>query len=268
MTPNESEKDDDTSFRPASYDGADCLEEDLIPSTEQVFEGILGEGLLEGEIEIARIVLEATVQEFVLILARSHESGWHYRMVDEYETQFELSYTESPLPLTLEDLIELIDTASSEVGIGYVRPVLILNSDCDDVEELRDFITVSSRFYPGLGSYYQNDIDQWIRANRFGAKVLHPGFSDFLQDNPSDLQTETLELQTETLEPQAETLEPQTDINKTLVLYKESSALTVRERLALTVKNHFSVSRETKWTAWLQRIRSWFFHRRSDSLGS
>ena len=110
---------------------------------------------LPEEVEIARIAMESTTADIISIRAfMAADHLIHYRVVDEYETEFSQPISESPTPLSTEELIHLIDTSDGHGEPGLVLPFLAMNAEYDDPERLRDFITVRSDFYPDLGCHY------------------------------------------------------------------------------------------------------------------
>ena len=118
---------------------------------------------LPEEVEIARVAMESTTADVISIRAfMAADHLIHYRVVDEYETEFSQSITESPTPLSTEELIHLIDTADGHDEPGLVLPFLAMNAQYDDPENLRDFISVRSDFYPGLGSHYGGITDAYL----------------------------------------------------------------------------------------------------------
>ncbi len=125
---------------------------------------------MEGdEVEIARIDLESVTADAIDVRARREDGPIHYRIVDEYETVFEISPTVSAEPLTLGELIELIDTAADSGGEsrGLTDFYLDLNLDgVDAPEELLGFVTVSSAFYPQLGRYYDDRSRAWVEETK------------------------------------------------------------------------------------------------------
>ena len=61
----------------------------------------------EGEVEIARLSLADSVHgEVTSLRARKDAGRIHLRLVDEYETEFELPKTEIPAPLSATEIIE------------------------------------------------------------------------------------------------------------------------------------------------------------------
>jgi hypothetical protein len=118
-----------------------------------------------GEVEIARIVLQSTTGDVISIRARTDRDGIHYRIVDEYDTGFDFSPRQSKLPLSMQELVELIDGAAPEgydqrgLGLCYI----LANYECaGDLEEwLRDFSRVESDVYPQLSAHYRLVVNEW-----------------------------------------------------------------------------------------------------------
>ena len=118
---------------------------------------------LPEEVEIARIAMESTTADIISIRAfMAADHLIHYRVVDEYETEFSQSITESSTPLSTAEIIHLIDTADGHDEPGLVLPFLAMNAQYDNPENLRDFISVRSDFYPGLGSHYGCITDAYL----------------------------------------------------------------------------------------------------------
>jgi len=113
--------------------------------------------LLPGEVEIARVTLASTTQDVVSIRARKGKNRIRYRVVDEYEgeTLSEFTQRTSVHPLTLGQLVAFLDRAWS------VREVVTMNEMQCDVDEMRDFVSVSSPFYQHLATYYDQCFVEW-----------------------------------------------------------------------------------------------------------
>ena len=123
---------------------------------------------LPTEVEIARVELESTTADVISIRARrlSSDNLIHYRVVDEYNTTFEIEPESSPAPLTHDELIQFIGNTyfgeNSDLALGYNQ----MNFECGgDAESLRHFTTVSSSFYPGLYDHYETVFEQWVEEN-------------------------------------------------------------------------------------------------------
>jgi len=124
--------------------------------------------LLDDEVEIARISLASVTADQISVRARRVACGIAYRIVDEY-AEFGPEYSccphRSERPLTLGELVALIDGA--EDGEGAAMSALIYNVGigADPPDALRDFVRVGSEFYPQLGAYYAARIEAWFDAN-------------------------------------------------------------------------------------------------------
>ena len=118
----------------------------------------------EHEIEIARIVLASVTQDVTSIRARRSGKRIVYRVVDEYGTKFKLGKRWSSAPLTLKELIRLIDGTNQDDGDGgLVFSTLRMNIGASgDAEGMRDFVAVESSLYPDLSNYYDETINGYL----------------------------------------------------------------------------------------------------------
>jgi len=116
-----------------------------------------------GEIEIARLTLASTTRDVISIRARQRGKRIAYRIADEYGTDYAIRPQSTAKPLTLQQLIDLIESAEGELGFLGLR---MLQSKVDDgcvsAAEQRDFVAFSSVFYPGLAVHYWFAIGDWI----------------------------------------------------------------------------------------------------------
>lgn len=123
----------------------------------------------DDEVDIALISLESTTGDVIAFRATPVADGIRYSVVDEYDNAFEVDRPVRPGPLTLGQIIELIDTVEGPDGmVGLVEERLEFNlvDDDSDPDDLRDFIEVSSLFYPQLAGYYDERIAAWVEAVR------------------------------------------------------------------------------------------------------
>ena len=129
--------------------------------------------LHEGEVEIARISLASTTSDQSSVRARQVNGAIHYRIVGEYEEEesmrYELPFEQSELPLTLAELIDLIDGACQ---LEPYCPGGILTSNWTAMStwgyeawEIIGFLSLSSPFYPQLGVCYGALGAQWVKGN-------------------------------------------------------------------------------------------------------
>ena len=125
---------------------------------------------LEGtEVEIARIELNSTTSDVISVRAMWRDGECRYSVVDEYpdDHSYQCDPTTSNRPLTMGEVIALIDTTrADDYYTGIVVGLLQFNYECsEDLEAHRDFVSVSSAFYPELGSWYDDVIEEWYEAN-------------------------------------------------------------------------------------------------------
>lgn len=126
-----------------------------------------------GEVEIARLVLESTTEDVYSVRARSvGPDSIVYRIKDEYGGLWSLTPRASTQPLTLGELISLIDSARVEGG-WYDSDDLtdaLRNSDAQgartayEIANARRFVTVHSDVYTQLAAWYRAKADAWETA--------------------------------------------------------------------------------------------------------
>ena len=121
-----------------------------------------------GELEIARIVLASTTMDVVSVRARrSRDLRIHFRVVDEYNTVFVFYPGSAKVPLTLGQMISLLDSIRSkedEPGHGFITWIRECNYDFDrdDPRSVAHFVTVASPFYRLLEPFFRWRNDQWL----------------------------------------------------------------------------------------------------------
>ena len=120
---------------------------------------------LHRETEIARIELKSVTADVISIRAQAiGEDKIGYRAVDEYETEFSIDPEESHNPLSLEELIQLIDGVNEGGGGGLALCYNQSHFECGtDAESMRHFTTVKSDFYGGIHLHYEQVYDEWVK---------------------------------------------------------------------------------------------------------
>ena len=123
----------------------------------------------EGEVEIARIVLQSVTADVVSVQARRVSHGIAYRVVDEYEGEWSwvVPKDRSEEPLTLQEMLHLL-RATYMAEEDWVRGVAHgfrersnLDGDPRLARELVDFVRVTSRFYPELEELDREEARAW-----------------------------------------------------------------------------------------------------------
>jgi hypothetical protein len=149
---------------------ADTIDEGLRTTLGQIHPSFMGGEYLPDytrhEMEIARIVLDSATRDVISVRARIGRTGARirYRMVDEYDGTFVVSPASSRRPLSLRQLIALIDTVESDMesmGFGFVEDLAAWQLDSLTPHEAARFVTVESDLYPSLGAYYEARLLAW-----------------------------------------------------------------------------------------------------------
>jgi hypothetical protein len=125
---------------------------------------------LPGEVEIARLTLDSVTKDVFSIRARlgSKEQPILYRVLDEYETEYKVHPDFSQEPLTLRELIGLIDTTQSEIGgIGLDMLDYKLRNGEEPAAAYAGFLAYSSEFYPALKTHFWFAIQRWMQDNKY-----------------------------------------------------------------------------------------------------
>jgi hypothetical protein len=125
--------------------------------------------LSKNETEIARISLTSTTADQISVRARRLKERIAYRIVDEYpgdEPTYNWCPRTSRQPLTLGDLVAMLDGAR-DCGGAVLGPVVFNIESCGgDADEYEDFVSVSSEFYPQLHDYYEARLAVYFDAFR------------------------------------------------------------------------------------------------------
>jgi hypothetical protein len=119
------------------------------------------------EVEIALISLASVTGDLIAITAWRRGGRIVYRIVDEYGTAFRCKPATSTQPLSLGELIALIDGATGHLGghaKGLTGAYRADNAAFCDPESLVDFVIVTSDFYPELEAYYAEEAREWLAS--------------------------------------------------------------------------------------------------------
>ena len=140
---------------------SETLEDDRRRSVGAIHPSLMGgeylPDFLDGEIEIARVVLQSSTMDVTSIRAQKSEKGFAYRIVDEYESELGFDPKTPKVPLSMGELIDIIDeyelvTGPRDLSIeGGATP-----------EELCNFTSVRSVFYPEIEDYYSAANVAWL----------------------------------------------------------------------------------------------------------
>jgi hypothetical protein len=117
------------------------------------------------EVEIARLALESTTWDVISIRARPSGRGIVFRVVDEYESEYQFRPKSSRKPLSLGKLIQSIDGLKS--GSRSSSPAALRDfqgpfKDSEKLNQIKTFVTVASSYYPDLESWYLLEASAWL----------------------------------------------------------------------------------------------------------
>ena len=130
--------------------------------------------LFPNEVEIARVTLKSTTMDVISIRARHTKQRIIYRIVDEYgDMEYVLRPKTSVKPLTLRRVIALLDGAVDGGLVGSGRD-WHYNDGGSTAEEIYNFETASSAFYPQLAAWYDAVNEEWLeRVNGELAEAIN-----------------------------------------------------------------------------------------------
>ena len=125
------------------------------------------------EIEICRVVSQSTTMDVQSLRVRKQKHRYAYRIVDEYSNYFDLPQKTSVKTLTMKQVINILnncqmrfyDSGDEWEYLGIVRPYIEHESsylEFESKEELLDFASVESMFYPEIEEYYENQKLAWV----------------------------------------------------------------------------------------------------------
>jgi hypothetical protein len=120
--------------------------------------------LKPGEVEIARIVMQSTLQDVISFRAQLTDKSIRYSIVADYdhEAHFDCEPQESTEPLTMGEMISMID------HMGFIDEHRYFHvEDGNDPEDMVDFFSVFSAFYPELSAYFEKEALEWVEEKWF-----------------------------------------------------------------------------------------------------
>ncbi len=118
-----------------------------------------------GEVEIASVLLDSVTADIISIRAQCRGNWIVYRIEDEYDTRFRFKPRQSTQPLSLGELIALIDGATGHLEgdrAGLTSAYRNYNLDTCAAERLVDFVIVMSDYYPELRACYAEEATEWL----------------------------------------------------------------------------------------------------------
>jgi hypothetical protein len=155
---------------------AESLLQDSLSDEERERLGRIHPAFMDGEylpdyepggVEIARVELESTTSDVISVRAARNGSRIVYSIVDEYDSEFDVSPASSEKPLNLGELIDLIDNAEGGESLALCYTMMNYSGDSvEDLDAIRFFTRVESVFYPQLSLHYKEVIDLWYEEEK------------------------------------------------------------------------------------------------------
>ena len=150
---------------------------DTLTERERTLSGQVHPALMGGEylpdyaaseVEIARVTMASTTQDVISIRARPQPGGIGLLVVDEYNSTFTIKPPFTRRPLSLRQLVRLIDTANGDkhgpIGLGIIQ----ISFECSELPagDYTEFMEFSSEFYADLSRHYWFATQRWVERNR------------------------------------------------------------------------------------------------------
>lgn len=144
--------------------------EPTLDSTARSIQGSIHPWLMGGEylpplrpdeVEIARVTLRSVTMDVFSIRARRSGERIYFRLVDEYMEQepperFVVKPRWAKKPVSMRQLISIIDEN------GLIDEYRDFNFDGSNADEIFNFATASSEFYPELAAYFDHQNEKWL----------------------------------------------------------------------------------------------------------
>jgi len=124
----------------------------------------------EEDVEIARVSLASVTSDQISIRASRCGGKIRYSVCDEYETEFDLAFSSSEQPLSLAELVQLIDGSGNpeeqEAGGLLICHWENMISWGESLEKAIGFAWVESAWYPELAAYYEQVATDWCEQKQ------------------------------------------------------------------------------------------------------
>ena len=145
---NKNMKNFDLKFRPKDYFG--------------------GKNKNQAEVEICSIFLNSSQGEIISLRTMKKNDDFIFWIGDEHSNKYSLKQTNSSQTLTLEEVVDLLNTCRMKLFGTKCKPGIIryhIEVAIESMEMLKDdamnFLTIKSDFYPELEKYYEEQKSVW-----------------------------------------------------------------------------------------------------------
>ena len=127
-----------------------------------------GKNKNQDEVEICSIFLNSTQGEIITLNTKKKNNDFIFWIDDEHGNKYNLKRTNSSQTLTMEEIVDLLDTCKmtlfgTKCKAGIIK--YFIEDAIETMEMLKDdamsFVIVKSDFYPDLESYYEKQKILW-----------------------------------------------------------------------------------------------------------
>ena len=127
-----------------------------------------GKNKNQDEVEICSIFLDSVQGDFISFRTKKKNDNFIFWITDDHGNKYSLKQTSSFQTLTLEEVVDLLDTCKMTLFGTKCKPGIIRYYIEDAIESMQmpkddamDFVIVKSNFYPDLEKYYEEQKDVW-----------------------------------------------------------------------------------------------------------
>jgi hypothetical protein len=127
-----------------------------------------GKNKNQDEVEICSIFLNSTQGEIITLNTKKKNNDFIFWIDDEHGNKYNLKRTNSSQTLTMEEIVDLLDTCKMTLFGTKCKPGIIkyiLEDSIENMQMLKDeamgFVNVKSDFYPDLEEYYEQQKSVW-----------------------------------------------------------------------------------------------------------
>ena len=127
-----------------------------------------GKNKNQDEVEICSIFLNSAQGEFITLRTKKKTDNFIFWMDDEHSNKYSLKQTNSSQTLTLQEVVDLLNTCKMTLFGTKCKPGIIryyIENAIESMQMLKDdamgFVIVKSDFYPDLEKYYEEQKSVW-----------------------------------------------------------------------------------------------------------
>ena len=127
-----------------------------------------GKNKNQDEVEICSIFLDSVQGDFISFRTKKKNDNFIFWITDDHGNKYSLKQTSSAQTLTLEEVVDLLNTCRMKLFGTKCKPGIIRYCIEDAIESMQmlkddamNFVIVKSDFYPDLEKYYEEQKGVW-----------------------------------------------------------------------------------------------------------